>query len=196
MKAHWSYLKYVLRHKWFVYLWCRRIGQVSLWRAIIHDWSKFLPCEWFPYVDTFYSKKPEPGYGDARNHGRLSPQECERIIADRKAAFDRAWNHHQKFNKHHWQYWLLTNDSDEPKSRALRIPLPYVNEMVADWCGAGQAINGKMEVWSWYEKNYDKIILHEDTRRTVDACIGFIEEMHLSNERAREIAARLGIYCK
>ena len=52
---HINYLKYVMRHKWYVFLACMRF-KVNLWQAISHDWTKFTPSEWFPYVHTFYKK--------------------------------------------------------------------------------------------------------------------------------------------
>lgn len=90
MKRHWQYLKYVLRHKWFVFLACWDLG-VPLWMATVHDWDKFLPGMWRSYARTFY--KP-----DGSKHYEPSQ------------AFSSAWNSHQKRNKHHWQYWLLVND--------------------------------------------------------------------------------------
>jgi hypothetical protein len=109
MKAHWLYLKYVLRHKWFVLVAGLKTG-APLWRLLIHDWSKLTPAEWRGYVEHFYAPKPLVTYGDERNHRGTSPDEAERILTDRKAAFDRAWLHHQKRNPHHWQYWLLVPD--------------------------------------------------------------------------------------
>jgi hypothetical protein len=53
MTSHLKYLHYVLRHKWYVL----RAGLATgapLWRLVIHDWSKFSPAEWSPYVRMFY----------------------------------------------------------------------------------------------------------------------------------------------
>lgn len=154
MKNHIAYLKYVLRHKWFVYR-AGRITRAPLWRLIIHDWSKFLPCEWFPYVGSFYNAD-----GTKADWGLRTPFGIQ--------WFDQAWNHHQKFNKHHWQHWVLTTDSDEPRTKALPIPEKFIREMVADWMGAGLAITGRMEVQEWYDKNASKMILHPDTKIRVD----------------------------
>lgn len=152
MRAHWAYFKYVMRHKWFVFLaGCET--KAPLWRLIIHDWLKFLPCEWFPYVRRFYNRD-----GSKRDWNAMYD----------KMEFDAAWNHHQKSNKHHWQYWILINDSDEPKLRPQIMPSNYVKEMVADWAGAGRAITGKWEVKTWYTTNRDKIIIHDETRELVE----------------------------
>jgi hypothetical protein len=53
-----------------VRLYCRSANWRSLLRLIIHDWSKFLPCEWIPYANYFYGDLPDwdhakvfsPGY--------------------------------------------------------------------------------------------------------------------------------------
>jgi len=153
MRRHWSYLQYVLRHKWFVFLAGLKTG-APLWRLIIHDWSKFLPCEWGPYVRSFYNRD-----GSKRDWKTRDPWD--------KVEFDWAWNHHQKSNDHHWQYWLLTNDSDDPKHRPLMMPEECVREMVADWMGAGRAITGKWDALNWYGQNQGKILLHELTRSQV-----------------------------
>lgn len=146
MNRHIQYLKYVLRHKWFVFLACMKLN-VSFVQAVVHDWSKFLPSEWIPYARTFYAPDGSKQYlpGDT---------------------FARAWNHHQKRNKHHWQYWLIT--WDKGTSEPLPMPEKYIREMLADWIGAGRAIHGRIEVAEWYEKNRENIKLHTGTRRIVE----------------------------
>lgn len=110
MKQHWQYLKYVLRHKWYVFLYCLEYGLV--WRGIKHDWSKFLPSEWFPYVAYFYGKKVPHPTTQVVSKGEFQPL---MLTPDKvQASFDRAWNHHQKANSHHWQYWLLSPDKARP----------------------------------------------------------------------------------
>lgn len=146
IRAHARYASYVARHKWFVF----RAGlktRAPLWRLLIHDWSKLSLAEWRPYVETFYGSEP--------NHW--------------KHAFDRAWLHHQHRNPHHWQHWLLREDSGTLKT--LPMPQHFVREMVADWMGAGRAITGRWEVADWYAKNRGTIQLAESTRYDVDALI-------------------------
>ena len=162
MRDHIAYLGYVLRHKRFVRQCCR-ITRAPFWRSIIHDWSKFTPVEWRPYVHSFYNRD-----GTKRDWKARTDED--------KAAFNVAWNHHQKNNKHHWQYWVLINDSDDPKMRSLPIPETYIREMVADWTGAGMAITGRMEVGEWYSKNKEKMILHDETRHRVEELIHEVEE--------------------
>ena len=146
MRQYVSYLKYILRHKWFVLLACPLTG-ASIWRGLVHDLSKARPSEWVPYANTFY--KPD-------GSRRYLPH----------ADFDSAWNQHQKANLHHWQYWVIIED--EGGSKPLPMPDKYVREMVADWIGAGRAINGSTDPTSWYEESKDKIQLHPDTRQLVE----------------------------
>jgi hypothetical protein len=153
VNAHLQYLLYVLRHKWFVFLACRRL-HVPLWRAIIHDWTKFLPSEWFPYVRSFYN--PDGSKRETRtDDGTLDSS----TVAQEFAA---AWLHHQKYNPHHWQYWVVINDEDG--TVALPMPTVYIREMVADWDGAGRAITGKSDPVGWYRRNGHKMIMHKSTR--------------------------------
>jgi hypothetical protein len=105
MQAHIKYFWYVLRHKWFVFVAGLRLG-VPLVQLITHDWSKFLPSEWGPYVANFYGYKPTDE--EVERARRLAFYIKSK--AEIKADFDRAWNHHQKRQPHHWQYWLLTTD--------------------------------------------------------------------------------------
>jgi len=159
-KDHLMYLAKVITHKWFVFIECFRIG-VPIHLAILHDWTKFLPIEWFAYVHTFYDQfgvprivRDKTGYYDPKG---LSTE------------FDYAWLHHQRTNKHHWQYWYLINDTDG--EYCLKIPRVYMLEMIADWRGAGRAY-GNPNTPEWYRANKDKIKLHPETRREIEAILG------------------------
>lgn len=160
MRKHWRYLVYLLRHKWFVLVAGVKIG-APLWRLIIHDWSKFLPSEWFPYVEYFY--------GDWTK--RAEKLESDTLIYE---AFNVAWLKHQHRNAHHWQHWVLRQDSGNIEY--LEVPLPTVREMVADWSGAGRAITGKWDVTSWYLKMHLSILLHPQTRKEVESILGCMTE--------------------
>ena len=142
MRRHLAYGWYVLRHKWFVFLAAYRLGVP--WLGLIHDWSKLTPGEWFPYAQTFYT-----------------PQGIHQYVESE--AFQRAWNHHQKANKHHWQYWIPHNK--EP----LMIPEKYVKEMLCDWTTMGNVKN-------WYEENKEHITLHPLTKFRVKLLLDNLSE--------------------
>jgi len=79
---YWKYLKYILRHKYFVFIECYKEG--IIWRGLTHDLSKFFPSEFFPYYNHFYGK-------------------------DSRRKFEVAWLKHKHRNDHHWQYWVNTD---------------------------------------------------------------------------------------
>jgi hypothetical protein len=163
---HLKYLSYVIRHKWFVFLACCRYG-IPL-AGIVHDWSKCLPSEWRPYAENFYGSRKSVEALDAIGEfgcAELAP--FGYFVGDR---FQVAWNHHQKRNPHHWQYWLITMDSGE----TFPLPMPdrYRREMLADWIGAGRAITGQYETAAWYHKNREKMRLHSETRHWIEAELG------------------------
>lgn len=149
MDKHLKYLKYLLRHKWFVFLECVKLGMV--WQGIVHDWSKFFPDEWIPYANYFYG-------GDKRKDQFYTPNQGP-------YDFNVAWLKHQHRNLHHWQSWVLQEDSG--KVFALEMPLKYAKEMICDWKGAGKA-QGHNDVLSWYKKNKDKMVLAPATRLFVE----------------------------
>lgn len=165
-KKHAGYLSYVVRHKWFVFLACCRMGVP--FAGIVHDWSKFLPSEWRPYAEKFYGNRERFEALDAIGEfgcAELAP--FGYFVQDR---FNVAWNLHQKRNPHHWQFWLVTMDSGQ----TFPVPMPdrYRREMLADWIGAGRAITGRYETAAWYRKNRERIMLHSETRVWVDEKLG------------------------
>ena len=54
------------------------------------------------------------------------------------------------------------------------MPRKYVEEMVADWAGAGKAITGKWDIAEWYASNKDKMILHPETRIMVEDLVSMV----------------------
>ena len=147
---HLRYLRYLIRHKWFVFVECWEAG--LYWRGLIHDWSKFSPDEWFPYAEFFYGSEP-----------------LRTLSAELDSRFDFAWLLHQKRNRHHWQFWLLPEDDGGVK--VLPIREPYLTEMLCDWKGTGKA-QGKPETLNWYLANRANIQLHPTTRREVEHRLG------------------------
>lgn len=164
MKTHWGYLKYVVRHKWFVLLASFETGVP--WLGLLHDLSKFRPDEWRPYAHYFYGRnKDENQAGEGRdNTGYYKPYNTG---DDR---FDYAWLLHQKRNKHHWQWWVLPNDNGSLK--VLEMPEKYMREALADWYGAGKAQakpenphRGWIQVEEWWIANHARMNMHEDSLR-------------------------------
>lgn len=160
IKQNWMYFKYLIRHKYYVMKACHMLG-LGTWVGLKHDMSKFLPSEWIPYKECFYDETGKKRY--------LETEE-----------FINAWFLHQKRNKHHWQYWLLT--LDKGNVQAVKMPERYMVEMVADWIGAGIAITGEMEVWEWYKANRNNMTLHPETRNDVEMLLRWTKIIHNKEE--------------
>jgi len=160
---YWKYLKYILKHKWYVAVECFKVGLYL--HAFTHDLSKFRPSEWFPYTEFFYGDwgRNEPDdyrYWDARYYVQ--------------GPFDLAWLKHQKRNKHHWQYWVLHEDSGQTKT--LFIPRKYLKQMACDWIGASKAIRGKDATpIEWYRKVKNGTLMDESSRVEFEHLIGVKE---------------------
>lgn len=136
MLRYYNYLQYVLKHKYYVYLAWKlyqlELGYtyVTFWQILWHDIDKFYPHNFIPYARTFYKPDGTKQY-------------------DETTEFNLAWLRHQKFNKHHYQYWVVIMDRGD--IIPLRMPREYFQEMIIDWIGASWAINGSPEkVLEWW----------------------------------------------
>jgi Family of unknown function (DUF5662) len=154
LRKHLKYASYLLRHKWYVFLECAKVG--LWWRGLIHDLSKFLPSEWIPYANHFggdiHRGRDGTGYYKPTDTG--------------DPAFDFArLLHLQKRNRHHWQWWVLPEDEGGVKV----LPMDNTSrlEMLCDWRGAGRA-QGTPDVRAWYMLNGHRMQLHPETRAWVE----------------------------
>jgi len=154
MNKYFKYLGYIFRHKWYVFIECCKEGMPL--RGLIHDWSKFRPSEFFPYVNYFYNAPP------TNKTGYYKPTNTH------DAAFEDAWFLHIQRNPHHWQYWCTPTSGAKCKPREM--PRKLALEMVCDWTGAGKA-QGATSLRAWYKRNKKKILLHSATRKFVEAKI-------------------------
>jgi hypothetical protein len=162
VKKYLQYAWYVLRHKWFVFMECCKLG--IPWQGVIHDLSKFRPDEFVPYARHFYGRpKAKDGYIKSEDRGDLP--------------MDLAWLKHQHRNPHHWQYWLpIATTRDEFETlQPHEMPDNYRREMLADWKGAGRAQGRTMdgECQLWYQAHKSKIALHPDTQKWIEEQLDF-----------------------
>lgn len=153
MRRHLAYLKYVLLHKWYIFVIGIFTG-VPLIQLIKHDWTKFTSVEWVPYAHTFYNKD------GSKNEDRQSKHKD----------FEKAWIHHYNHNKHHWQYWVPR------KGKPKEMPVKYRREMMADWMAVSKAKTGSFDCFIWYLDNRSKMSLHHDTMMGIEKELSSISE--------------------
>ena len=107
-----------------------------------HDKSKYSEYEFYGYKQYFYPNDKEVKNQDI---------------------FDLAWNHHQKTNKHHWEYWVLISGKE---MKPLPMDYIYIIEMLCDWSAMSLKFNDKPS--EFYNKNKNKILLHCETEYYVE----------------------------
>lgn len=149
IKPYYKNFTLICKHKWFVLIAGIKL-KAPILSLIIHDWSKLSPAEFPHYSEQFFGQQSNP------------------------SGFARAWNHHQKANPHHWEYWVMESGhfrGGYPDGTVLQMPQNFAREMVADWFAAHRAYEGywpkDLENWEWMEKNFEKIKLHGETRQFV-----------------------------
>lgn len=128
-----------------------------------HDVSKYDDIEYEAYDAYFYGSRTD----------------------EVEYAFAYAWNHHQKNNKHHWQYWTLIND-DDGEPYAVEMPLCFVIEMICDWWSFSWNKNNLMEIFDFYNSHKNTMILHENTRAIVEEILNKIKLILQSQDIAND----------
>lgn len=157
MNKHLSYLKYVLKHKWYTLIECIKLG--ITWRGIVHDLSRFRRDEWTARATYLFggeSPRDATGYPSGK-----SSSDAYKVSIH---------GHHQR-NPHHWQWWVWNRD--DGSKTVLPMSSVYRREMLADMRGAGRA-QGKPDITAYYQANKDKMQLHSKTREWL--------ELHLEAE--------------
>ena len=127
----------------------------------MHDASKFDDIGPYGKLDGEYTAYAKYFYGGEKTD-------------DVNERFDLAWLHHQHNNPHHWQYWILQNDEDGKK--ILDMPAEFIIEMICDHWSFSWNKGDLHEVFNWYKKNKDKMIMSDKTRERYENFLKLIED--------------------
>lgn len=123
---------------------CMRVTMDCLIKS--HDQSKYSDDEFYGYRQWFYPEDDVP---------------------KSKYYFDLAWNHHQKHNPHHWEYWIMQDQTILPMSGV------YWLEMLCDWGGMSLKFGDLPS--QFYDDNFTKMRIHPDTRQAIDNWIELVD---------------------
>jgi len=154
MSIYLEQLKSLMFHKWHVLKVGLIVGNIPLWRLVIHDWSKFAPVEFINYSRYKYGVK-------------------------NKAEWAKAWFHHLHHNPHHPEHWLLSwrgnpnfydglGESRGPFITTLAMPEIYVREMIVDFMATSKELTGSYDISLWLNQNGPAMLLHNDTEIRLD----------------------------
>lgn len=145
MKPYVRFLRYMLRHRWYMLLECLKVGLV--WRGLVHDLSKFRPSEFFAYAQHYFGEGDDP-FGET---------------------FPPCWLLHLRRNDHHWQWWV--NVTLDGRAEVFPMSPAARQEMLCDWKAAGRA-KGHPCTRRWYAENRDRMLLHPETRKWIEGELG------------------------
>jgi len=154
MKKYWKYFWYVVEHKKNVGIECLKTRQFI--HALTHDLSKFLPSEFIPYANFFFETNRYDDY---------------KKLDEKNKNFQKGWYYHQKRNKHHWNYWVSITRRDE--IIPMKMPIKYIRQMIVDWNGMSRKFGG--DTVSYFLKNKDGMILHEETIKKINNILNIKE---------------------
>lgn len=139
MSNFFKHLHTVNKHRKLVRQQCFKCGFYK--RGLLHDLSKYSPIEFKAGME-YYQGDSSPIGAEKEDKG-----------------YSLAWQHHKGHNPHHWEYWI--DNIGTRKNTPIKIPYPYLIEMICDWIGAGKTYLGK----NWSESEpYDYYMKVKDTR--------------------------------
>lgn len=130
------YVLYILNHKWKVARALLRMRPDLIWLALVHDWHKFLPSEFFPY-------RAKMTWGGGFRFKPVTTKSVDDAFnVARYLHYGRSHHHPEKWGTHAipdvylWEMvadWLAMNDLDHEataawyaRTRSARNPHPYV----------------------------------------------------------------------
>lgn len=142
---------------------------ISNVKQVWEDLQLFLMGQWsirkdtIKKIDYFISHHDKTKYSSEEFQGYRQWFYPVDEIPKNKKSFDDAWNHHQKFNPHHWQYWLMWKPEG---TKPLNMDLHFIIEMLCDWTAMSYKFGDTPEIF--YNKNKDSMLLSFQTRELVE----------------------------
>lgn len=147
-----KYINYILNHRYYLetafeeMLSNKDLEEIINWeeyhvelydRVVMHDLSKYSKEEFDAYRKNFFPVDDE-----------------EKAL--NKEDFDKAWEHHWKNNRHHWQARSFDVCENDKLSKEQVLDCL---ENILDWMAMGYAFNDRP--YQFYEKNKNEIRLPE-----------------------------------
>ena len=152
---HWAT---ITKHRIVVRHYCFKCGQYK--RGLLHDLSKYSKAEFCASAKYF--------------QGTYSPIDAEK----NEKGYSLAWQHHKGHNPHHWEYWI--DNIGTRKNTPIKMPWPYLVEMLCDWIGAGKVYNKdkwtQAEPYNFYIQKAPSMILNPRTQKVVEYLLELLKD--------------------
>lgn len=157
----WKHFKTVTHHKLLVMQGCFKVG--LYWQGIIHDLSKYSPCEFLVGVKYY--------------QGNRSPNNAEREAL----GYSSAWLHHKGRNKHHYEYWIDYSTKNIAGGMApAPMPKRYIVEMLMDRIAACKIYNGKAYTsrspLEYYSQGREQAPIHPETKQLLEQLLNMLAQ--------------------
>ena len=159
MMDHW---RTVRRHRALVRRYCLRVGLVR--QGLTHDLSKYAPVEFRRGIKYY--------------QGFRSPNDEER----RETGMSIAWLHHKGHNRHHFEYWIDYQVSEDGRVTmgGCKMPKKYVAEMFCDRIAACRVYQGAQYTdaspYDYYKRSKGHIWIHPDTGALLERWLLLLKE--------------------
>ena len=140
----WRYVKEDIKDKDWIDIYIYEKAQQNI---INHDSSKYFDDEFEGYRAFFYPTDEEDNKSDSVRYN-----------------FEQSWNHHQKRNPHHWNYWVTVDSKDS--IRPIDMPTEYILEMLCDWSAMSVKFGDLPS--DYFFKNKKNMMLSRDTIYNVE----------------------------
>lgn len=154
-----GHFKTITKHRHAVIKHCFKAG--ILWRGLLHDLSKYLPCEFISGA-RFYK-------------GTRSPNEAEREAY----GYSVAWMHHKGRNRHHFEYWTDYNPVTK-LVEPVKMPVVFVKEMFCDRVAASKVYQGKNYTQNhpieYFMRGKERRVIHPETSDLLESWLTMLAE--------------------
>ena len=150
-----AHLRTINHHRRLVRKGCFAVGLYR--QGLCHDLSNYSPTEFL--------------VGARYYQGDRSPNDAQR----RATGYSAAWLHHKGRNKHHLEYWIDYDLSQNGTVGGMRMPNKYLAEMVCDRIAASKNYLGNAYTdaasWEYYQRGKDHYVLHPEVRAELERCL-------------------------
>lgn len=161
LRNAWGHFRTITHHKLLVMDGCFKVGLYK--QGLLHDLSKYSWTEFRTGV-LYYQ-------------GNRSPNAAEK----EEKGYSAAWLHHKGRNRHHFEYWQdVSSPQENWKIVGVKMPLPYLVEMVMDRIAASKTYQGKNYTsaapYTYFSRNKQYLVMHPETKAMLDKILLMLKE--------------------